>query len=339
MALDVTNLSRVGEINGATGSWANNNALFLKVFAGEVLTTFQEQNKFMDKQIVRTISSGKSAQFPVVGTASAAWHTPGQSLIVDNSGDNLSSVNQNERIIYIDDCLVSSIMVDDLDSMKNHWDHRSEYSSLIGRALAKEADTHILASILAAAQTLTANVTGGPTTATITKADSDTVVADLISGIFDAAQLLDEADVPKEDRWCAVQPGQYYNLCGVDSKLVNRDYTGEGNGDIASGVVVRVAGFNVIATNNFGSGDLTGVADAGTNNDPFPEGGGQGYNGNWENVEAICFHRSCAGTVKLADMQVLTDYQTDRLAWLLLARYAMGHSYLRPEAATCIKST
>jgi len=337
MALDVTNLSRVGQINGATGSWANNNALFLKVFAGEVLTTFQESNLFMDKQIVRTISSGKSAQFPVVGTASAAWHTPGESLIVDNSGNNLSSVNQNERVISIDDCLVSSIMVDDLDSMKNHWDHRSEYSSLIGRALAKEADQHILATILAAAQTSTANVTGGPTTAPITVDDSDTSATALIDGIFQAAQALDEVDVPKEDRWCAVRPEQYYNLCGVDSKLVNRDYTDSGNGDIASGVVVRVAGFNVVATNNFGTGDLSGVADAGTNNDPFG-GNGIGYNGNWTNVDAICFHRSCAGTVKLADMQVLTDYQTDRLAWLLLARYAMGHSYLRPEAATLVKN-
>ncbi len=331
-------LSRLGQVNAAGDA----NALFLKVFSGEVLSTFSEANKFMDKGIVRTISSGKSAQFPVVGTASADWHTPGESVISDLSAGGsayLSSVNQNEREIFIDECLVSGVMIDDLDSLKNHWDHRSEYSSLIGRALAKEADSHILATALAAGLTTTANVTGGPTNAVITSADSDTVVADFISAIFLAAEQLDLVDVPKEDRWCAVAPGQYYNLAGVDSKLVNRDYTDAGNGDIASGVVLRVAGFNIVATNNFGSGDLTGTTDTGANNSPFPEGGGNGYNGNWENVEALCFHRSAVGTVKMSDLQVLSDYQTDRLAWLLVARYAMGHSYLRPEAATVIKST
>ena len=179
-------LSRLGQVN-ATG---DANALFLKVFSGEVLSTFAEANKFMDKGIVRTISSGKSAQFPVVGTASAAWHTPGESVISDTDaggGAYLSSVNQNEREIFIDDCLVSGVMIDDLDSLKNHWDHRSEYSSLIGRALAKEADQHILATALAAGLTETANVTGGPTNAIVTEAAADTSVADFISAIFKAA--------------------------------------------------------------------------------------------------------------------------------------------------------
>ena len=330
-------LSRLGQVN-ATG---DANALFLKVFSGEVLSTFAAANKFMDKGIVRTISSGKSAQFPVVGTASAAWHTPGESVISDTDaggGAYLSSVNQNEREIFIDDCLVSGVMIDDLDSLKNHWDHRSEYSSLIGRALAKEADQHILATALAAGLTETANVTGGPTNAIITDADADTSLDSFVGSIFTAAEQMDLVDIPKEDRWCAVAPGQYYNLAGVDSKLVNRDYTDAGNGDIASGVVLRIAGFNIVATNNFGSGDLSAVADSGSLNDVFG-GDGIGYNGNWTNVEALCFHRSAIGTVKMSDLQVLADYQTDRLAWLLVARYAMGHSYLRPEAATVIKST
>lgn len=38
-------------------------ALFLKVFAGEVLTAFSETNVFMSRHMVRTITSGKSAQY------------------------------------------------------------------------------------------------------------------------------------------------------------------------------------------------------------------------------------------------------------------------------------
>ena len=49
--------SRLGAINGGS----DKDALFLKVFAGEVLTAFAEKNVMMDKHMVRTISNGKSA--------------------------------------------------------------------------------------------------------------------------------------------------------------------------------------------------------------------------------------------------------------------------------------
>lgn len=325
-------VSRLGAINAG----ADKQATFLRVFAGEVLSTFQENNKFLDKTIVRTLSQGKSATFPVVGTASADWHTPGNSVIID--GDGANDIKLNEREIFIDDCLVSNVLVDDLDALKNHWDHRSEFSSLLGRALAKEADTHILSAIYKAADETGPTVTGGPSTTDITDADGLTNTTSLIDSIFDAAQQLDENDVPREDRYVALRPAQYYNLmnnAGSASNLVNRDYTRDGNGNIADGFVLRVAGFTIVPTNNMSSADESGTADAGGKNEIWTAG--KGYNADWSDVVALCFHRSCAGTVKMADLQVLTEYQVDRLAWLLLARYAMGHSYLRPESAVLIK--
>ena len=53
--------SRLGQVNGANSAFA----LFLKVFSGEVLTTFDELNIMKSLHMTRTISSGKSAQFPV----------------------------------------------------------------------------------------------------------------------------------------------------------------------------------------------------------------------------------------------------------------------------------
>ena len=53
--------SRLGQINKTGGSYANDNALFLKVFSGEVLTAFAQKTVTMDKHMVRTITSGKSA--------------------------------------------------------------------------------------------------------------------------------------------------------------------------------------------------------------------------------------------------------------------------------------
>jgi len=326
-------LSRLGAVNGG----ADKQETFLRLFAGEVLSTFQENNKFLDKTIVRTLSQGKSATFPVVGTASAAWHTPGNSVIID--GDGANDIPLAEKEIFIDDCLVSNVLIDDLDALKLHWDHRSEFSSLLGRALAKECDVHVLSAIYSAANATGPTVTGGPTTAKIVDADAETSPTSLIDSIFDAAQQLDENDVPREDRYVALRPSNYYNLMndtGTASNLVNRDYTRDGNGNIADGFVLRVAGFTIVPTNNMETTDRSASGDAGAKNTPWAAD--KGYNADWSDVVALCFHRSCAGTVKMADLQVLSEYQVDRLAWLLLARYAMGHNALRPECAVAIET-
>jgi hypothetical protein len=60
--------SRLGQIDAA----GDPQALFLKVFAGEVLTAFNRDSAFRPRHMVRTIASGKSAQFPVTGLASAS---------------------------------------------------------------------------------------------------------------------------------------------------------------------------------------------------------------------------------------------------------------------------
>lgn len=327
-----SDISRLGQDLAAGDANAN----FLKVWAGEILATFQEANKFMPLTMSRTISTGKSATFPVIGTAAAKWHTPGESVIVDADADSsaayLSKIKVTEREIFIDDVLVSSVLVDDLDAMKSHWDYRSEYSSAIGRALAKEADEHILATIYAGA-TASANISGVTAAGKqITDADADTNVDSLIDSAFTIAQTFDENDVPSDERYFAVKPEQYY-LLADKTDLVNRDFT-SGNGDFADASVLKVAGMTIVKTNNFGSGDLSSDTDSGAKNNVFTNG----YNGNWSNIVALGFHRSAVGTVKMADLSVATEYQLERLSTLMLAKYAMGHNYLRPEACALIKT-
>jgi len=53
-ALIATSISDPGQKLGA----GDRQALFLKIFAGEVLTAFTRSSQLMDKHIVRTISSG-----------------------------------------------------------------------------------------------------------------------------------------------------------------------------------------------------------------------------------------------------------------------------------------
>ena len=94
MANGATSPSRLGQVN-LTG---DTDALFLKVFSGEILTTFEELNVMKDLHMVRTIQSGKSAQFPLTGIATAKYHTPGDN-IADAGAGYLSGIKHAEKII------------------------------------------------------------------------------------------------------------------------------------------------------------------------------------------------------------------------------------------------
>jgi len=52
-------VSRIG--SDLAGGGTDPKGLFLKMFSGEVLTAFNEQNKFLARTMSRSITSGKSA--------------------------------------------------------------------------------------------------------------------------------------------------------------------------------------------------------------------------------------------------------------------------------------
>ena len=182
---------------GRANAGGSEDALFLKVFAGEVLTSFERASITQGADMVRTISSGKSASFPVMGRTTAAYHTPGAEI----TG---TDVNHNEKVILINDLLVSSAFLSNLEEAKNHWDVRSAYSTEIGRALAFVKDKHIL-QVIGLASQASANVSdsgyGAGTTVTntdIANATDATSANGFIAALFDAATALDNNYVPKE---------------------------------------------------------------------------------------------------------------------------------------------
>ena len=299
--------SRFGQVNGANSA----TALFLKVFAGEVLTAFAETNVFMDRSMVRTITSGKSAQFPASWKGTASYHTPGAELVG-------SVVLHNERVITIDDLLVADRFIALIDEAMNHYDVRSEYSNDVGRALAKTFDQNVAQVACLAARAAT-TVTGGFGGAQVTDADAKTNADSLIQSCFDAAETLDEKDVPEGDRYVFLLPAQYYLLVNSSSKLINVDYTGGGNGSVASGKVMNVAGLDIVKTNNLPSTNVTT--------------GPAAYQGDFRTTAGLVMHRSAVGTVKLIDLAVEMDYDIRRQGTLIVGKYAVGHGILRPESS------
>lgn len=352
----ITHPSRVGQKNSVGGSFDNDNALFLKKFAGEILTTFEENNVFKALHTIRTIESGKSAQFPVTGIATANYYTPGQNIAEEGGATDstyLSDIKKNERIITIDDVLLASSFLSSIDDVKNHYDIRSVYASELGKALAVRFDSAIAKVFIAAARSaatitggkdggvldVSANVMGDISDSGDDSTNNDVTGAQMVAALFTAAQALDENDVPEDGRFCVLRPQEYYRLITggsgaltIGSSAVNKDVGGVGS--IASGTVPQVAGISIYKSTHLPSTDLSAVAtgDGAASNDVFG-GSGSGYNGNFTNSLGIVAHPSAVGTVKLLDLATESEYQMERQGTLFIAKYAMGHGVLRPECA------
>lgn len=306
-------VSRLGQANGTGDS----DALFLKMFAGEVLGAFNETNVALSRSMVRSISQGKSAQFPATWKATASYHTPGTEIVGQ-------TINGNERVIVIDDLLISDVFIASIDEAKAHYDFRSEYSKQLGAALSRTMDRNILQVGLLAARA-SATVSGGNGGTAITDADADTNADSLVGSIFAAAQALDEKDVPSEDRYVFLKPAQWYLLINSSSKLVNRDYTRGENGGVDSAELGQVAGMKVVKSNNVPS---TNVATGPT-----------AYQGNFSTTVGLVMHKSAVGTVKLIDLGMEMAYDIRRQGTLIVGKYAVGHGILRPESAVEIKKS
>ena len=91
-----------------------------------------------------------------------------------------------------------------------------------------------------------------------------------------------------------------------------------------------VDGFEIYKSHNLptsgaaGDSQESGVS---SSNDYTADSGG---------LKGVAFHRSAVGTVKLKDMALESEYQIERQGTLMVAKYAMGHGVLRPEAAISI---
>jgi len=290
--------SRLGE---NAGTATNAKELFLKVFAGEVLTAFNTNNIAMPLHRVRTISSGSSAQFPLTGIAATATLAAGNEV-------SPSAISHSEKTVNINDLLTSSVFIAKIDEAMNHYDVRSIYSTEIGTALAKAADVAVFGQIAAATDDTAEYAQGANQNnadveiAGTGSAITGTAVAD---SIFEALQALDEKNVTGE-RSVVLDAATYYtmfkgtvsNLAGVMSS----DFGTGGN--LNAGSVPQVGGAKVYMSNNLPSGS-----------------------------KGLVFTKDAAATVKLLDLAVESEYQVSRQGTLMVARYAMGHNSLRPECA------
>ena len=260
-----TNYSAIHR-SGVNNAGADARALFLKLYAGEVLTAFQSKNIMMPLHRVRTISKGKSAQFPLTGKyRDAAYHTPGNEITPTAS-------KQGERIVSVDDLLINAQFIPNIDDAMRHYDIRSVYTQEAGFGLSKVADENILRLAIKASlcensaiaelagmiqdhsafddEDFTPNVVCGDAAGDIRKPK------DIVQAIMDARRIFDNYNIPG-DPFVVMPTDMYYDLFKVsdatdmvDFAIFNRDVGG--GGSIAGGQVPQILGMPIYVTNHLG---------------------------------------------------------------------------------------
>ena len=366
----LTSLTAPGADNatraGSTFTTTERRALFLKLFSGEMFKGFQRNTIARDLVTKRTLKNGKSLQFIYTGRTNSEYHTPGQSIL--GNSDNAPPVA--EKTITVDDLLISSAFVYELDETLAHYDLRGEISKKIGYALAENYDRKIFRQITRAARkaspiTKTNFKEPGGTQVRVgaTANGSDALDPDkLVTAFYDAAAALDEKGVPTEGRVGVLNPRQYYALIkgldgsGIGAYLVNRDEQGDA---LQSGKgVYEIAGIKIYKSMNipyfgrfgtkFGTGSATNPGTTSPGNlgdfvevamaDERTETVNNYGNGtsDFENSCGLIFQKEAAGVVEAIGPQVQVtsgDVSVIYQGDVILGRLAMGADYLNPAAA------
>lgn len=307
--------SRLGQQLGA----GDTRALFLKVFSGEVLTVYDANTVMKDKTRVRNLTSGKSAQFPTIGRTTASYHVPGTEI-------NGNVIQSDEKVITIDDVLLASTFIAQIDEAMSQYEVRAEYAKRMGQALAQTYDRNLLSLLVKAARDTGAGGLGvggvGQGNAVSANIGASPTVQQIVDAMYTAARVFDDKFIPDSDRYALVSPSTYWSLVTND-KLLNKFFQ-ENNGSYADGTLYTIAGFKLIKTPNL---SVDHTAAVGT----FPDYANK-YAVNASDTAFVCMTPEALGTVKLMDLSSEMEYQMWRQGTLMISKMAVGHGVLRPEA-------
>ena len=361
-----------GANNGAltnAGTVDERRALYLKLFSGEMFKGFQHNTIARDLVTRRTLKNGKSLQFIYTGRTKSEFHIPGQSIL----GNDEKTPPVAEKTITVDDLLISSAFVYELDEPLAHYDLRGEISRKIGYALAENYDRRIFRAISKAARqpspvTMSGFVEPGGSVVKVGAAASTTAAdaynaGHLVNAFYDAAAILDEKGVSGEGRVAVLNPRQYYALIQdvTSNGLINRDVQGtalqSGNGIIEIAGIKIYKSMNIPFFGKFGTktdmnprasndnegsfvgeamGDQDQAANSGT-----PAGGQKTTNNygtaaKFANSCGLIFQKEAAGVVEAIGPQVQVtsgDVSVVYQGDVILGRLAMGADFLNPACA------
>jgi len=352
-------------IAGQKNGGGNIDELLLKMYGGEVLSSYDAYAEMEGKVTVRTTKKGRSVDIPVLGKASASYHTPGEELFGQAS-------KQTVRNIAPDRMLVSPHEFYDMDEMLTHFETRSHYAGQSGRAIALEADRHKLQTVMLAALDVSedkdfinkafeaadpdnptaneCNVDAGTPAATDYDAD------EIFSWVKAIALRFDERFVPDVDRYMGLTPRHFQTLATAFNANGGGFYLApegrDGKAVTHNRRMLQLEGINLMPMHSLqlitrpshfsvntetrkgkkyggkGASDMTGGLTA---TDPY-------FSEEFFKVKAVAWTPDAAGHVINNGLTVEAGRDYRRMQDFVNAKMACGNGVLNPDAAIVVKA-
>jgi hypothetical protein len=233
---------------------------------------------------------GDTVNIPKLGNESARNKTAGSAISYDSATD--SSVT-----ILITKYKYVAKLIEDIVAVQSNYDLFSNFTGQIGYALANAVDADILALTGSIAQSV-----GTHTAGTIAE-----------TNIIKAIQLLNTANVPLEDRYLAVDPFGYAQLCAI-TDFIRYDAGGKTPAPVNSGVIGEIFGVKVLMSNNVAIPTAT-------------------------SAYGMLFHKDAFAIALQKDVTMKDEYSVDYIGTKLVGYEIYGLTYARTDHVALIKYT
>ena len=171
-----------------------------------------------------------------------------------------TNLTDQELVLTIDKAKYFRFEVDDLENKFSHVNWQAVASDNAGYQLKNAFDSDVLSAIVAGSTTNTYGNAGAPIDTGFASGEIDPL--DVLARL---ARLLDDDNVPEENRWVVANPIFYEELAKTSSKLMSVDYN-QGDGGLRNGLVAsgKLRGFSLYKSNNLanvaGTGSFSGTS-------------------------------------------------------------------------------
>jgi len=226
----------------------------------------------------------------------------------------LQAATESEVVVTIDKHYEYSRLIEDITEVQALASLRKFYTDDAGYALAKQVDTDLFAEAVSSFTKYYIDGANG-----LAAYAADTVTAtDLFTdlGLRDAIQLLDDADVPMDNRVLVVPPSAVNTIRGIDRYM---------SSDFAQGGTVRGQ-----------IGSLYGIPVVVSTNCPVIETAAENAGGSVDVKGAVLMHKDAIVFAEQAGVRSQTQYKQEYLSTLFTSDTLYGVKTLRSESGIII---
>jgi hypothetical protein len=224
------------------------------------------------------------------------------------SQTNLQNLADDQTTLVVDTANYFAFKVDDIEERQSHVNWESLATSSGAYALKRKYDRDVLEAI---------STTSGINAGTAVTANTGDLAHSVIA---ESARLLDDNEVPEENRWFVAPPIFYEQLGAAGSKVMDMSVMGSsGESPLRNGLVseVTIAGMKLYKSTALNRSGTDIITVSGTSNAYFCMGG----------------HMSAAATAShIAKTEVVRD--PDSFSDVVRGLHVYGSKVLRAEAIT-----